>query len=193
MKRLLAIAFVPLIAFAAPEEKVRMGIVTHTGQIGFTVGADWKVIAMQSKLPKAVAAYQITNPADEGTPDSTNLAISLFEAASPDAKASMLSLLASKAQGKIEKKKHGDWEVLCYSGQQGATTYSIRDAFKPVADCVVMVRLAWPSLPKNPTDYDSTMEATFLAVIDSIADDKKGANQPPEATPVVRRPSNQSP
>jgi hypothetical protein len=130
---------------------------------------------MQSKLPKAVAAFQIANPADEGTPDSTNLSISLYEATSPEAKASMLSLLGSKAKGKIEKKRYGDWDVLSYSGQQGATTYYIRDAFKPVADCVVMVRLAWPGLPLNPKDYDTRMEETFLSVIDTIADDKRPA------------------
>ncbi len=181
MKHLLALFLTPLLAFASPEEKVRMGIVTPTGKVGFTVGAGWKIIAMQSKLPKAVAAYQIANPADEGTPDSTNLSISLHEATSPEAKASMIRLLGSRAQGKIQRKKHGDWEILSYSGQQEATTYSVRDAFKPVADCVVVVRLAWPLLPKNPTDYDSNMEATFLAVVDSIADDQK-ANQAPEPT-----------
>jgi hypothetical protein len=182
MKRLLLILAIPLIAFGSPEAKVRMGIVTKTDKIGFTVGADWKVIAMQSKLPKAVAVFQIANPADDGTPDSTNLSISLFEASSPEEKDSLASLLGGRAEGKVDKTKHGDWEVLSYTGQQDSTAYSIRDAFKPVADCIVMVRFAWPHLPKNAKDYDSTMEATFLAVVDSVGADKDKANQSGQPT-----------
>lgn len=42
--------------------------------------------------------------------------------------------------------------------------YLLIDAKKPFADVIVALRFAWPNLPNNPSNDDSTMRGAFEAV-----------------------------
>src|SRR5215831_13378087 len=63
--------------------------ITTSGYVSFTAGDDWGVVAMQSRLPIAVAAFEILDPADQGTGDSTNLVISLYRSGDKKAEAAL--------------------------------------------------------------------------------------------------------
>src|SRR5438067_13892511 len=53
----------------------------------FAVPADWQVVANRSDTKSTLFAFKIPNPAEEGTPDSTNLVLQSFYLKEPEAKA----------------------------------------------------------------------------------------------------------
>jgi len=52
--------------------------------------------------------------------------------------------------------------------KQGNTNYSVRVAFRDVADVHVSIVLAWPRLSKNAVRYDSEMERIFRELLNSV-------------------------
>src|ERR1700724_1120688 len=70
-----------------PAEQVDLSLVTDNGWVQFTVGANWKVLKMDTKNPVRVALFQLSNPGEKGTPDSTNASVVLYEIDSPEAAA----------------------------------------------------------------------------------------------------------
>jgi hypothetical protein len=55
-------------------------------RVQFSVPGDWVVIASKSGAKRTTFAFQIKNPADEGTTDSTNLAVNSYYLKDHDAK-----------------------------------------------------------------------------------------------------------
>jgi len=158
------------VPLAAGTDKVDFSIV---GGIQFTVPGNWPVIASKSGPEKAVFAFQIPNPADEGTPDSTNLSIvSSHLKDAKDREDFERKSLESKEHS--EEKKLGDnWRCRTFSALQKSTEYVIWDCYRVIADCGVYVRIAWPHLPKNSPDYDKQMESVLSDFLASIAPSKK--------------------
>jgi hypothetical protein len=170
-------------ANASPN--VRFTIITTKGYVGFSVPKDWRVLSLQSKPPVATVAFLAPNSADEGTPDSTNVAISLIQPDTDQGK-SALSRVGKSYEGAVEASSHSGWDCYSQGAHQKKTSYTLLDAKKSVADVVVSVRVAWPHLPKNPPGYDSEMRALFESLLDAI-DGNLGVytTKPGE---VVRRP-----
>jgi hypothetical protein len=164
---------------------VRFTVMTAKGYVGFSVPKDWRVLSLQSKPPVAAAAFLAPNSADEGTPDSTNIAISLIQSEADQGK-SALNRVGKSYEGDVETSSRSGWECYAQSAHQKKTIYTILDAKKSVADVTVSVRVAWPHLPKNSPSYDSDMKALFGTLLDAI-DGNLGSYQikPGE---VVRRP-----
>lgn len=129
--------------------------------ITVTVPADWAVLVMQPKLPNAMTAFQIPNPADRGTPDSTNVAVAGFAPGSKEGQATLARLKTQFPKKNPKTRSSGGWGIEEYSGRQGATDYTIYDATRKLPDRVLFVRLAWPHLPKNPSDYEVQMRRAF--------------------------------
>ncbi len=138
-------------------------------RIQFSVPSDWRVISSKSDAMNTVFAFQIPNPAEEGTPDSTNLVIVASDLKQPGAKIAF-EKKASSPEQKAQKKKLVDhWGCSNFSAMQGSTEYEIWDCFRTVTDCGVYVRAAWPHLPKNPSEYNKTMETRLAEVLNSVA------------------------
>jgi hypothetical protein len=163
---------------------VDLSLVTAKGWVQFTVGSDWKVLKMDTKTPTRIALFQIPNHADEGTSDSTNASVMLYEVDSQKASAGFRRVYQKYSKG--TKSRIGVWEVFNNNVKEGRTNYSGRVAFRDVADVHVSVVFAWPHLPKNAADYDSEMEKTFLGILKSV----NGAlgKYPKEKGGVLRRP-----
>jgi hypothetical protein len=164
---------------------VRFTIMTSKGYVSFSVPKDWRVIAMQSKPPVASAAFLAPNSADAGTPDSTNVAISLIQPDTDQGK-NALNRVGKSYEGEVEASSQSGWECYSQSAHQKKTTYTILDAKKSVADVVVSVRVAWPHLPKNSANYDSDMKAIFESLLNAIDGDFGTYQVKPGE--VVRRP-----
>jgi len=141
-------------------------LITARGWVRFAVGADWKVLSMETKKPMKVALFQISSEADEGTPDSTNITVILYEMDSKEA-SDVFSATHHKAE-RGEKSLVEQWDVFKEQAKQEKTTYSVRTAFRDVADVHVAVRLGWPHLSKNAATYESEMEETFRALLSSL-------------------------
>lgn len=186
MKRfalLLACLFPVAAATADTEQK----ILTPKGHVAFTTADDWTVLQMQSKLPVAVAVFQLPNAADEGTPDSTNLVLTLFEHGSEKEKTVFAAPVAQLGATPPAVESFGGWTIYRQDAKQGATPYSIWDAKKEgVADVSASVRFAWPHLANNPANYGERMETTFKAFLKSV---RGGVGEyKPRDGEVVRRP-----
>lgn len=156
-----------VVSQSAALRQVRFTIITSTGYIEFSVPGDWHVIAMQSKLPVAAAAFELPNAADKDTPDSTNLSISLIQ---PDTKPGKraLSHVGVSYEGKVTSDSRAGWECFSQSAHQKGTLYTIQDAKKSVAGLVVSVRLAWPHLSQNPPGYEADMQAVFGSLLGRV-------------------------
>ena len=152
-------------AFSAAD-RVVFSIV---GRIHFTVPGDWKVISSKSDAVNTVFAFQIPNPADEGTPDSTNLVVVAYNLKDRSAKTMFEKKESTPDQGAQEGKLMDHWNCTTFSAMQGSTEYKDWDCVRKIADCGVYVRAAWPHLPKNSPQYDKTMEANLAEVLKSIA------------------------
>jgi hypothetical protein len=161
-------------------------IITTKGYVRFGAGRDWSVLSLRSKAPVATAVFQIKNKADDGTPDSTNLIISLLSPGTKPADKALEDFGKVYGEGKAQVSKNSDWTVYRQQAHQGPTLYTIIDAKKPVADVIVTVRLAWPKLAKGAASYDVSMQATFQQFLQSIVGNLSPYR--PEKGEVMRRP-----
>jgi hypothetical protein len=184
---LFAMLMAPLISGAS--DLVDLSVITTKGYVTYTVGGDWKVLDMQTKAPKTSAIFQISNPADEATRDSTNLGILTFETNSADATATFEKMAANHRAEASTRSKHGAWHLFSRQAPQGKTMYHAKYAVRDVPGAHVFVTFAWPQLPRNPPNYDAQMEATLVRFLDSV----KGGLGPKPRRPgeVLRRPLDQ--
>lgn len=169
---------------AGPE--VEMKVVTADGYVAFRVDGSWPVVASDSKPPVSVLAFQIPNAADDGTPDSTNVAVSVFQLDSETGRTGLAAVPTRVGAAEPKRERFEGWEVFRQEGRQGPTAYSIVDAKRTLAQAGVAVRVAWPHLSRNPPDYDARMEATLRALLRSVRE-HVGPWQPQEGE-VIHRP-----
>jgi hypothetical protein len=169
MRFLAAASLLALGASTLAHADVGMKIVTPKGYVAFTVGDDWKVVQLQGKTPVATAVYQLPNPGDEKTSESTNIVLVLYDLATDRGRRRFnIPLPTYGANKPIESTLNG-WTVFVQSGIQNDIEYTILDARREkVGDVAATVRVAWPHLPGNANGYDEKMEKTFRAFLASI-------------------------
>jgi hypothetical protein len=160
------VCLLPAAAVLPATDTVTFSIV---GRIQFCVPGDWHVISSKSDTANTVFAFQIPNPADEGTPDSSNLVVIAYNLKDHSAKTMFEKKESTPDQGAQKRKFMDHWSCSTFSAMQGSTEYKDWDCLRRIADCGVYVRTAWPHLPKNPPEYDKTMEAELAEVLKSIA------------------------
>ena len=184
-------AMLSLLLFSsAAEAAVEFTVITPKGHVAFVAEDEWTVIATQPKLPVAVLAFQIKDAADEGTPHSTNVALSLYDPRTPKGREAMKGIGRGYGADPPKVSRVGDWQVFDQQAAQNGAVYTILDARREVADVTVSVRLAWPRLRGHARDHDSVMRDLFRRVLASV----RGRLGPHEAKPgeVIRRPSARS-
>jgi hypothetical protein len=143
------------------------------------------VIANKSTSEKTVFAFQIPNSADEGTSDSSNLSIIARDLKTAQDRNDFQTQPSSTDHNTQEKKLVEGWGCSTFSAVQHSTKtqYVIWDCRRPIADCGVSVRMAWPHLPKNPPDFDNQMEMVLSNFLTSV-----GPFQGVPKSGVLRRP-----
>ncbi|WP_139232636.1 hypothetical protein [Duganella sp. CF458] len=185
LKPVIAFAMLAITSLASAAE---FTIVTAKGYVRFAVPDQWAVMAMQTKPPVSVAAFQVANPADGGTPHSSNVAVSLFhiETERGQAAASAIGKQYGRLPPSISTLE--GWAIYTQEASQQGATYTIIDEKKPFADVVVGLRFAWPHLPANPPGYDQSMNRAFESLRRSVSSGLGApASRPGE---VVRRPES---
>lgn len=176
-------------AFVSPDQTTTFTLISQGGYVRFSAQPDWAVIAMQSQLPVTVTAFQLADPADAGTPDSTNLAVSLYQPSSPEAMNALAAMGRQMGDKAPVVETYSGWTVYTQEAMQGETTYTDMDATSSMADVKVSVRLAWPHLAGHTDGYDDMMRALFLKELDSV-NGATGAYKVRDGE-VVRRPDAQ--
>jgi hypothetical protein len=137
--------------------------------IKFSVPGEWKMLAQQPAAPKAVTAFQIPNPADVGTAESSNVAVSAYDTADADAMATFERISQKFREGRpVTKGDYEGWQVFRYTNNQKGMPYKIMDGTRTIGPAVVLVRFAWPQLQNNAPDYDIHMEMAFNALLASV-------------------------
>ena len=185
--RLLALlCFCTIAPHAAATTELKF--LTEFGYVGFAVEDSWPIVSMQSKLPIAVATFQIPNEADEDTPDSTNLAIVFYQHGDATAEKALSEVgeLLSAVPPAVEE--HGAWKIYRQRAMQASTWYTVLDARRELEKGAASVRLAWPELAGNAPDYDAQMRRTFDQVLASIH--AFVGQYSPKPGEVIRRPSS---
>jgi len=165
-KTLASSAFLAMTSVAAAAD---FTVLTAKGYVRFTTPDQWAVLSMQTKPPVSVAAFQVANPADEGTPHSSNVAVSIFSAGTErgDAAASGVGQQYGKLPPSVSTLE--GWTIYSQEAQQQGAAYTIIDAKRPFADVVVGLRFAWPHLAGNPPGYDQSMRRAFESLRRSVS------------------------
>ncbi len=163
--------------------------ITDKGSVGFTIVGDWPTVSMQSRLPIAVAAFQIPNAADKGTSDSTNVAVSVIDLDSEQGRADRARFGRQYGASPPHSENYEGWVIYRQQAAQRATEYVLLDAVRDAPDlrAAVAVRLAWPHLRRNAAGYDDQMDALFRSLLTSVS--IKQGPYLPVAGDVVRRPA----
>lgn len=161
LKHLIAIALVAVSSLANANE---FAIRTTKEFVRFSVPDDWRVLSVQTKPPVSVATFQVGNPADEGTPHSTNVAVSLFHIGTERGQAAAAAVGRSYGPVAPVSSTVDSGAVYIQQPTQRGLPYLLIDAKKPFADVIVALRFAWPNLSNNPSNHDSTMRGAFEAV-----------------------------
>jgi hypothetical protein len=151
-------------------------VFTVVDRVQFSVPGDWPVVASKSTAQKTIFAFQIPNPAEKGTSDSSNLSIVASDLKDAKEREAFEKKASSPEHNAQEKKLVEGWRCRSFSAMQESTEYVVWDCYRVVENCAVSVRQAWPHLHKNPPDYDRQMETVLSDFLTSIAPSKKLTN-----------------
>ena len=152
-------------AFSQAAETRRL-LTTAKGWVRYVLGSDWKVVHMQRRPPQATAQFTKLNPASADSAFAATLTISTFQTQWPEASAKYNQFVNSI--GGV-KSISGPWTV-CRSGLHYLDRYYFnRTAYRDIADAHLIVTLGWFRLPRNGSQYDNDMEATFRSLLASIS------------------------
>lgn len=150
----------------------RLKFDTPKGKVECAVGDGWTILSKQLETPVATVVFQIPNPADADTPESTNLALVLYDLATSQGKTRFDLPLPQYTEDKPEESSLDGWTLYRHEGMQNEVEYTILDARKQrVGDVAATVRLAWPRLPGNDADYDLAMEKIFRTFLAGVKAD----------------------
>lgn len=149
--------------------KTRFTIITNDGYVRFTAGGEWKTISAVTGPPIVSMVFQIENPADWATRDSTNLIVGFVISDGVEGRRALARMCAPYGAAVVNNRTHGTWNECEQEVLEGATQYRIIDGIGTVGGGVVtFARIAWPRLPDNERGYDAAMMSTFRELLGSI-------------------------
>jgi hypothetical protein len=172
---------------SAPSTAIELTVVTAKGYVRFEVPDEWTVLKAQTKPPVSALAFQISNPAGQGTPHSTNVAVSLTYTKTDSGKKAASRIGVQYGSATPSVSQEGAWTLYSQGADQGGVRYQVDDAKRDVAVVVVSIRFAWPELPANGSGYNEAMRAALRGVQNSVSG---GFGIPPRRPgEVIRRPA----
>lgn len=155
-------------------------------RLSVAVPQAWVRLRLSDSDRDREAIFQIPDPADEGTPDSTNIKVSVPQwkdvASGGDA---VVARLASEPGGAImsDKTSAKGRRVVLSRAQQGTTPYLVVDIMSAARDVIVWARAAWPLLEKGSPEWSDTVLKDFKGMAKSITVD--GVAAFPESDPTA--------
>ena len=177
------------VAVLGSSDSTTFTLIMPSGHVSFIADGAWPVIAAKSSLP-AVFAFQVPDPADTATAESTNLSINIYDHASREGQQAAKTFGQPLAVQAPRKESHDGWTLATQGVAASGVPYTVIDAEeKTPSGALVVVRLAYPHLAGQPGTHVADMRALFLKVLDSVAGDTGTYTVHPGE--VVRRPDGQ--
>ena len=169
-KAFIASVFLTALSVSANAGQKDLVDFTIVDRVQFSVPGDWPVIANKSTSEKTVFAFQIPNPADKATSDSSNLVVIASDLKTAQDKEAFQTKPPTADHNALERNLVEDWRCGTFTAKQHSseTEYVIWDCRRVIADSGVSVRIAWPHLPKNSPDYDNQMEVVLSNFLKSV-------------------------
>ncbi len=177
------IAFLLLLALSVANAAENV-IHLQSEQVSLRCPASWVIIAHKLGSPSDVVAFQILNPADDGSDNSTNLSVIAFDLRQTEAMLKFTQAILEHEKQKHPVKEAGEWAINTWSDKQGDTSYEIRDCYRTAKPFGIHVRLAIPKLPKTTKDWSDKLETDFKKLLGSIT---SKTSKPAEGVKVERR------
>ncbi len=170
MKKPGKLALLAALAAVTPAHAdITKNLVSGHSRVSYQIGDEWIAVSEQGERSVSTVVYQIPNPADARTADSTNIVLVLYDLTTPKGRGGYESPLPHYSDATPVISSSGDWSIVKHSGTQNDVQYTILDARNDnVADLAATVRLAWPHLPGNSRDYDQDMEEIFRGFLAGV-------------------------
>lgn len=166
MKTALLFLLSTLLSFANAAEHI---IYIQNEKMSVRCPATWVIIAHQpTGTPSDAVAFQILNPAEKDSDDSTNLSVVAFDLQQTDSMLKFTQSLLEHEKQKHPAKEVGEWAVHTWEGKQGDTNYEIRDCYRTAKPFGIHVRLAIPKMPKTTKEWSDKLEGDFKKLLESI-------------------------
>jgi hypothetical protein len=158
-----------LSAFLSVAQAAEHVIYIQNEQVSLRCPASWVIIGHKPQgSPSDMVAFQILNPADDGTDDSTNLSVVAFDVRGTEGMLKFTQSLTEHEEKKHPSKEVGEWAIYTWSGKQGATNYEIRDCYRTMKPFGIHVRLAVPKIAKTTKEWTDKLDADFKKLLESI-------------------------
>lgn len=158
------------VSLAASAISDRERLETQNGYVSLQTPSDWTLVTSKAHRATASALFQIPNPADRGTPDSTSLGLAVYDLGTDAGRADAARAKAKLTSAIRAKHRQGPWVIYRqrFADDADPVPYTALNARQETPGLVVTVDLSWPKLPDNPADYDAQMEKLFRAFIGSV-------------------------
>jgi len=139
-------------------------------RISFAVNATWVKLNGQTDR---VVAFQVPNPAEQGTPESTNVAVMANSHPTDSLEDRIQSLTSSTGTliTRLPTRPSKRDVLLLYRGQQGQTPYIIADRLARRGKIEVSIRAAWPILESSTDEWQSELLAQINQLMSDVSID----------------------
>ena len=135
-------------------------------KVALLVSPKWIIIGHKLDVTVDQVFFQVRNPADVGTPDSTNVVITVCDLDSDSGRATLAKLQRVMQSELQSSKPKGEWEVVTYRGTQGDTEYEILNCYRAFGKQLgVHCRLAYPLLKENSKEWTAELFKEFDRVL----------------------------
>lgn len=128
----------------------------------------WVIIKHQVGSTSDLIAFQILDPADEGTDDSANVTVIAFDLREVHATLKFTQSLLEHGKLKHVEKEQGKWIIYTWHSKQGETNYEVRDCYLTSNKYGIYVRLAFPKLEKTTKEWSTKLDVDFKQVLEAL-------------------------
>ncbi len=128
----------------------------------------WVIIKHQVGSTSDLIAFQILDPADEGTDDSTNVSVIAFDLRVVNTALKFTQSVLEHGKLKHPEKENGKWLIYTWHSKQEETNYEIRDCYLTSNQYGIYVRLAFPKLEKTTKEWSTKLEVDFKQLLDTL-------------------------
>lgn len=142
------------------------------GSVHFRAPADWPVIMQVSEGNPQVIAFQVKDPATEGTEEGSRVTVTSKKLGDGNAFQSMVNGALEKAKqqtGFEQDKDNTDSSSLRYYAAESKTRYHYREHFYYKNGLGVQLRCARPVLDKTSKEWVATFEKGCDEIAASLA------------------------
>ena len=132
----------------------------NQGIVKFSAPPAWPVIMQKSEGNPQAIAFQVKDPADEGTGEATRVTVSTKLLDDPSNFQALVNAEVDKGKQMpgYEKSDSGDPTVLRFFARNGKTRYEYRDTWYLNGHIFVHVRCARPMLEKTTAQWTADYE-----------------------------------